>query len=114
MSDFFNALLHSEIIEAGRIPDSRVVERSKEIFKFLEPYFENDLNVLKPLVSSHSDIIIFNDLANEIGFSIYIYIDKSFNRLEEELTFWNREENLSINIKGSLTKQDFKLVFERE
>lgn len=112
MSDF-EAILNAEIVEAGRIPDHKVIARTKEIADILENYF-SDRNTLTPLVGISYDVITFSgDLEESGGFSVYISLRKGYNSVEEELVVWNEKANININIRGTLGKVDFDYAFQR-
>lgn len=112
MSDF-DTLLNAEIVEAGRVPDVSVVERTRTLYPFIEKYYPNQLNVVKPIVSTHSDIIMFTDDNQIEGFALYIYKEKMGAKLEEELVYWNNEENRYCTVRGTLQEKDFDYVFAR-
>lgn len=112
MTDFEN-ILNAEIIESGRIPDSRIIARAKELVEILEGYFSN-VSVLTPVVSSQEDLITFQEPTEEVGFSLYISVKKKDNSVEEELVVWNKIDNFYLTFTGTLKESDFQYAFKRD
>lgn len=111
--DNFEAILNAEIVEVGRVPDARIVSRTKEIADILEDYF-SDRNTLTPLVGTSYDVISFNgELEESGGFSLYVAIKEDDRSVEEELVVWNKSKNIYISIRGTLDKADFEYAFKR-
>lgn len=110
MSDFV-ALLNAEIVEAGRIPHPKVIERAKEVAEMLEDYY-SDRNTLTPLVNPSEDIISFGSADGEKnGFLFYISFIKEKQELEDELVVWDAATNHYISIKGKVIQRDLDYVF---
>ena len=112
MSDF-TAILNAEIVEAGRVPDARVVSRTKEIADILEDYF-SDRNTLTPLVGTAYDVISFQgEVRDGVGFNLYVSVTQKDRSVEEELVVWDKESNYYLTIRGTLKPEDFEYAFKR-
>lgn len=109
----FEAILNAEIVESGRIPDARVIARTKELADMLETHYA-DRNILTPTVSPHYDVISFgSELTDDSGFTLQVSLKKEDNTIEEELIVWHKDENIFINVKGTLGIRDFEYSLNR-
>jgi hypothetical protein len=113
MSDF-EALLNAEIVEAGRVPDIRVVSRARRIGEILEEHYP-DRNTMTPSVSPSDDIIIFTgEITDDSGFKLTVLIKEDDQKVEEQLIVWHSADNVFINIKGTLAVKDLEYALNRD
>lgn len=113
MSDF-EAILNAEIVEAGRVPAFAVISRAKVLAEILENHY-SDRATLTPVVSPNEDLITWNGEIDEgRGFSLFVYIKKEDQSVEEELVVWHKPDTIYMSIRGILAVKDFEYALNRD